>query len=292
MIAAKIIQDSISPAGVRLTSIQVTAHRFILAEINTHRQLSRNYRSSRAVPTARLIAEVRQNPAMPVFWGKNQPGMQAREELEGNARVDAEECWRRAAAAAADQAEQLAGTGAHKQIVNRLIEPFLYVPGLITATEWTNFFALRCHPDAQPEFKVLAEAMRDAMAGSRPELTDLGDWHLPYVDTQDLRLVADVERETTRSTGEKVEAAKSVLLKLSAARCARVSYRVFDADRRPTIEEDIDLANRLAASGHWSPFEHVATPDVRPGLKWANRRLHGNFVGWCQHRKMMPGECR
>jgi thymidylate synthase ThyX len=155
-ISAKIIADSISPEGIRMISFEITCHRWILAEINTHRALSRNYRSSRAVPVTKLIEEVRYNPAMPVAWLKNKPGMVATEPMTADEASLARSIWKSAAFDAAYRAGTLSDLGLHKQWVNRILEPYLYVHGVISGTDWANFYSLRRAPDAQPEFKALA----------------------------------------------------------------------------------------------------------------------------------------
>ena len=150
MIEAKVILDSVSPAGKRITTLQLKYHRFIHSEFMTHRAFSRNSMSSRAVPVAKMIEQVRNDPAMPVHWGKNQPGMQARDDLTGEALINAQMAWRGAAAKAADSAQLMMDNGLAKQVANRILEPFQWMHTVVTATEWDNFFALRCHPDAQP----------------------------------------------------------------------------------------------------------------------------------------------
>src|SRR5574343_695621 len=124
-ISAIIVADSIGTNEKRITTMQLKFHRFILPEFNTHRMFSRNASSSRAIPTAKLIKQTRSNPVMPVFWGKNQAGMQAREEMGLNAKLNAIEEWQNAAINAADSAEYMTKIGCHKQIVNRILEPFL-----------------------------------------------------------------------------------------------------------------------------------------------------------------------
>lgn len=290
--SAAVVADSISPEGHRLRSVQVTAHRFILAEINTHRMLSRSYRSSRAVPVKKLLEEVRTNPAMPVHWGANRPGMQASEELTGDALQRAKENWTFAARDAALRAEGMAIDGLHKQIANRVLEPFLWVNGVITATEWENFFGLRLHAAAQPEFRALANAVWAAMKESKPEALEPGDWHLPYVNA------GKAFRKKSLSGPDHLRK----LLVTSTARCARSSYKSFDADALSTFEEDLALFEKLNIPGtanhdpsspiHASPAEHQATPDV-PAMTipyWEHAEQHGNFVGFRQHRKILPGE--
>lgn len=285
-IHAKVIADSISAHDKRLLTFEITAHRWILAEINTHRALSRNYRSSRAVPVAKLLAEVRANPAMPVVWMKNRPGMQATEPMAPHEARLARDLWQAAARSAADQAESLAGMGMHKAWANRLLEPFLYVHGVITATEWDNFYALRRHPDAQPEFRELADAMWAAQQHSTPTTLRPGEWHLPYITENDTALLGEI--------GVDPSAAREALIKTSVARCARVSYRTHDG-HKPSIDADLQLYARLVGARpiHASPAEHQATPDTLKlghdtfDRRWAQPGEHGNFVGWRQHRKQI-----
>lgn len=260
-ITAQIIADSISPDGIRLTTMQLRYPRFIHAEFMTHRVFSRNARSSRAVPVAKMIEEVRTDPAMPIHWGKNQPGMQAREELTGVDRSLAQSFWLRAARKAADEATNVMSVNAHKQIVNRILEPFLHIDVVVTATEWNNFYALRRHEDAQPDMRILADRMWEAQECSPPRELGVGEWHTPYSPHGDLPV--------------------------SVVRCARVSYSAYD--RSPSdYEAGVELHDRLKAAGHWSPFEHQATPDDWAwGYGYEYPHQHGNFRGWRQYRKMI-----
>lgn len=262
-IEAKIIADSISEAGARITTVQCCYPRFIHSELMTHRAFSRNAMSSRAVPLSKMIEQVDTDPAMPVHWGKNQPGMQAREELDETAKKAAKYLWGTAARKAADMADEMAALGLHKQVANRILEPFQWMHTLITATEWQNFFDLRCHSDAQPEMQALAYAIYRTMQASTPRVLGVGDWHLPYV-----------------SVGEQNDSYITDLRKVSAARCARVSYLRHDGVV-PRLQDDLDLFERLAGSApiHASPLEHQATP--MPDPLGASR----NFRGWRQFRE-------
>lgn len=280
-ISAKIIADSISPAGKRLTTLQLCYPRFIHAEFMTHRVFSRNASSSRAIPIAKMIEQVRTNPAMPIHWGKNQAGMQAGEELVGRQRELAIAEWMMAAENAADTAEHMASLGLHKQVANRILEPFQHIHVIVTATEWGNFFALRLHKDADPNMHELARVMSEAMADSKPESLEIGEWHLPYVGSDDWGYLSEI----CESTESILDLAK----KISAARCCRVSYLKHDGTQA-SIEEELALCDRLAGAIpiHASPFEHQATPDdMKHGLVWKSPHLHGNFVGWIQHRKLI-----
>ena len=267
MIEAKVIADSINTKGDRITTMQVKFHRFILPEFNTHRVFSRNFSSSRAIPTAKLIEQVKNDPAIPVHWGKNQPGMQAHAELDEPIKTAAQEFWKESARQAASYATVMAGMGAHKQIVNRLIEPFMWTTGIVTSTEWGNFFELRDHEDAQPEIRELAIRMKEARDNSNPVLLRAEDWHLPYILVE-----------------EKSKYSNEFLRNISAARCCRVSYLKHDGTAA-SVDEDLELCERLVGSVplHASPFEHQAAPD--PFYREADR--HGNFRGWVQNRKLI-----
>jgi thymidylate synthase ThyX len=268
--SARILLDSISPAGVRLTTMEVRYPRFIHSELMTHRVFSRNSASSRAIPIKKMIESVRRDPAMPVWWGRNQTGMQAMQQVEPDARAAAEAEWRRALDDALGHAERLTApdVNLHKQLVNRILEPFAWITVIITATEWANFFTQRTHEDAQPELKHIADLMLAAYRASTPRLLGVGDWHTPLI-------VSD--EEATLSVEER--------LKISVARSARVSYLSHDGTHDHA--KDVELYDRLVAggaNGHWSPFEHVATP-LPDGFAWS-----GNFRGWEQYRKRFEQE--
>ena len=227
---------------------------------------SRNAASSRAIPVVKMIEQVRNDPALPIHWGLNQPGMQASKEHAEPEK--AQRWWWLAAESAAEQAERLNELGLHKQIVNRVLEPFQWMHTIVTATEWDNFFDLRCHPDAQPEFQALANAIRTAMDESSPVKRASGtqwasSWHLPYV-----------------SDDERANLHPHTLPKISAARCARVSYLKHDGTI-PSIEDDMALFERLVGSKplHASPIEHQACA----ASSVARSR---NFLGWHQYRDL------
>jgi thymidylate synthase ThyX len=297
-IQAKIILDSVNPVGNRLTTWVLTYPRWILAEINTHRALSRNTSSSRAIPVSKLIEAAKTNPAMPVFWGKNQAGMQASEELTGNELDAAKKLWLEGRDNAVRTVEQLNAVGLHKQTANRILEPWLYVTSLVSGTEWQNFFALRAHKDAQPEFQKLAYLMLDLYQQSQPKQLNEGEWHIPFGDALDHRRIWELVQKSTHEklpdsaeifTGKYFNdenVFRETALKIATARCARVSYLNFDG--KDDYEADIALAERLAASGHWSPFEHCATPAISGTIPHRS----GNFVGWKQYRKFFAQENR
>lgn len=275
-ITAKIIEDSISPTRARLVTYQLRYPRFIHAELMTHRLFSRNASSSRAIPVQRLLADIEEDPAMPVHWGVNQKGMQAHEEMDAFQISAAKALWLEARDNALSYARALDGMGLHKQLTNRITEPWAHISVVCTATEWDNFFMLRCHPDAQPEIKALADQMRDLYYSQTPRALDPGQWHLPYIK--------DEERFAPGSYNKSGKL-KNVgnLIRASIARCARVSYLTHDK-KEPDLDLDIVLHDRLFDSKHMSPFEHIATPNADP-TTWS-----GNFKGWIQYRKTLKGE--
>ena len=281
MIKATVIADSVNPAGKRITSFVCVYPRFIHSEILTHRALSRNAASSRAIPVEKMMKRVQEEPAMPIWWGRNQKGMQAREELSPHEQRTAKLLWLHACGNALDSARALTNLGVHKQIANRVLEPFMHMETIITATEWGNFFNQRVHPDAQPEFNALAREMLTALVASTPVKKAWGEWHMPFGD---------------RYLDEGLSQAQR--LKICVARCARISYLNFDGDI--DHEKDYRLHDDLMKAPHPSPFEHASMaydPDVFSivefdGRDYLMRAARSNFEGFLQYRKFIPNENR
>lgn len=286
-IKVKIIADSKSSVdGKRITTFELEYHRYIHGELMTHRMFSRNAASSRAIPVAKMIEQVRTNPATPIHWGANQSGMQAKQELTDTLQ-SVKDQWESASLLAAIKAENMMWDNAHKQIVNRVLEPFQMMKTVLTATEFDNFFWLRNHEDAQPEIKRLAELMLEAMNNSAPKELVPGMWHTPYYGEGYWGCLCEDSLEDA--------------LAISSSCCAQVSYRLLD----DSIEKARMVYKRLVESSpvHASPFEHQATPvdyvhccDTtelstidgathidREGNVWS-----GNFKSWIQHRQLIP----
>lgn len=255
-ITAKVILDS-TTHRTRLTTLELKYPKYIHAEFMTHRVFSRNGSSSRAIPIEKLIAQAIEDPVEPIFM-YNQKGMAASEPLAGDDLINAKLDWDLARNNAIESARDLSALGVHKQLANRLLEPFTNITILVSATEWENFFKLRIHPDAQQEIQMLATCINEAMYNSKPTRLDVGQWHLPYI----------LESEEGFNL--------PLLKKLSVARCARVSYLNHGASN--TRHEDSLLHDRLFEAGHYSPFEHQATP-------WVG--AEGNFRNWSQYRHLM-----
>ncbi len=264
--SAKVIESSINKDGVEITTFEVTCPRFIWAEVMTHRVLSRNAQSSRANPFKKRLKQTLFDPVMPIRWGIDQKGMQAKDENFGPCRRWlAKSIWKSSAQLASVHAWLLAKLGLHKQWVNRLIEPYDTITAVITATGWDNFFHLRIDKDAQPEINDLAVKMKKALEDFTPRQLSEGEWHLPYISE---------EERANHSTSE--------LLKASVTRCARASYLRLGAET--TIEADQKLHDALIKYDkvHASPFEHQAYASCG--------EFSGNLYGWHQYRKDIPNE--
>ncbi|MPS48491.1 FAD-dependent thymidylate synthase [Methylobacillus sp.] len=277
MISVKIIEDSISAAGKRLTTFALTYPRIIHAELMTHRVFSRNAQSSRAIPVGKMIDKARDEMYLPEVWGLNQAGMQPQGEfLTGEEAERANAIWKRMAEACMQGVAELAEMNIHKQWANRPLEWFSHITVLVTATNWDNWYNLRMHPTAQKEIRELAEGMWAAHMQSEPVergeiLSEQSCWHLPFVTDQ-----------------ERTEHASDIplLLKLSTARCARVTYLKHDGVV-PSVEHDIGRHDALVGDDpmHASPAEHQGIPASYSGAEY-----YGNFSGYIQYRKLLEAD--
>lgn len=273
MITSKIIADSLNESGDRCTSFVCTFPRYILAEVNTHRALSRNSASSRAIPFEKMLQLVRENPFVPIMWMKDHKGMQGTEfyteqEVKDRGLI---ESWLEARDEAVLVAYTLNDKDVTKQMVNRLLEPFMWHTAIITATDWDNFYSLRANAAADIHFETLANQMLNCMNLSTPVQLHSGEWHCPFGDSFDKERIAkmvDIDIDTR--------------IKIATARCARVSYNNFEG--KDDYEADVKLYNTLLEAGHMSPFEHCA--------KASTSKSFGNFTGFIQLRKTIQGENR
>ena len=295
-ITANIIQDSICK-GKRITTFELDYPRFIHSELMTHRQFSRNAASSRAIPIEKMHEHIVQNMAQPIHWGINQAGMQAKEELQGFELRGAKSIWNAACTEILCWSKSLAGARLHKQIANRVTEPFQMMKTVVTATEWDNWYWLRDHADAQPEIAELASLMHKCQEANIPQEIHAGQWHVPYVTRtfigDDIKYFVDNECVS-------VEDAKMV----SASCCAQVSYRKSD----DSLEKARMIFDRLINSVpcHASPVEHQASPmitvsDTWGSMPWEDGITHmdrkgkfwsGNFKSWIQFRQLIPNNSK
>lgn len=267
-ITATIVADSIGSHGIRLTTFQVRVPKYLLQEIARHRVLSLSFNSSRAIPAKVIRSQVWQDPVIPIEWGSNRSGMSAGASLRNWHLQLAKIGWLAASKLACICHWGLSKTGLHKQHVNRILEGFIWADGVISSTNWDNLFALRIHPDAQPEFRKLADEMRQSIRTNQPEYLTIADWHLPYITDDD------------RANNE-----LATLKLLSASRCARVSYGLKPFDRDADMKRAYLLLN--ADPKHLSPFEHVASPLYG---SFNTIPQSGNYRGWYQFRKEIEDE--
>lgn len=286
-ISAKIICDSIGENSPRMTTFELEYPRFIHAELMTHRMLSKNCASSRAIPVKTMTDIVTENPAMPVWWGKNQPGMSAKEEL--NDTLEVRQQWKNASISMVQVVSYLNQLGLHKQIANRITEPWQRMKTVISGTEWANLLWLRDHEDAQPEFAELAKCIREEFEKSTPVFLQPGQWHLPYVNMT-ISFQTNEQKYYNGTEEISLEDAK----KVSASCCAQVSYRKLD----DSLQKSLDIYDRLVSASrvHASPFEHQATPMFissrlgTPGVTHmtSDAFWSGNLREWIQYRQLIP----
>lgn len=291
-ITAKVICDSVSPDGVRITTLEIEYPRFIHGEFMTHRSLSKNSSSSRAIPIQKMLDQIESNMALPIYWGKNKSGMQAVEEVSKFDEAKSVLNWERSFNYTKERVLDMVDIGLHKQVPNRLTEPFQMMKVVVTGTDWHNFFNLRIHPDAQPEICMLAYKIYKAMEESDPVKLKVHDWHLPYVN------IGWNSRGDTTYFNENFDVIDlEDAIKISASCCAQVSYRNTDM----SLEKADKIFNMLIKSDvlHASCFEHLATPIRNQdglingwdfGITHQNKQgqlFSGNLRGWISYRQQL-----
>lgn len=301
-IKASIIAHSVSEnTGKEIITFELEYPRFIHSEFMTHRLFSRNAASSRAIPVTKMLTQVWNNPAMPVYWGKNQAGMQSDTSLIGWHLTIANTLWKFSAKVAASLSWLFMKLGVHKQLANRITEPFQMMKVVMTTTELEQFFHLRDDKDAQPEIKILAIRMREAITQSVPRVLKKGDWHLPYVNMVDI----GGHWQYVDETGHAISIHDAKVL--SASCCAQVSYRMLNhsMERAEMIYAKLNLDSDTNRPAHASPVEHQATPiysaadhGISVWTKFGIREKNldqlwsGNFRGWVQFRKTLKNEAK
>lgn len=302
MYEAKVMLDSMAPSGHRLTTILCTYPEFVHNELMTHRDFSRNSGSSRAIPGSKIRRSIMTDPVMPIYWGTAQKGMQPGDALDIDLSDRAAEIWLKMRDACVGGSKALDDLGVHKQYINRPMQPWKWMTTLVSATRWSNFFALRCDPMAQAEMQRLAYdirdhygvwieppslefiklslLLRDVWEMSVPRNMIAGEWHLPFITSMDWDEAID------QNTNKSPQLVLPYMQKVSTGRCARLSYLTHFGVR--DLREDARLHDDLVLPGHWSPFEHVAMA----GELMDQNTSSGNFMGWYQYRQMFEGQCR
>lgn len=293
LISVEIIKDSYNPEfSSRMTTMVLEYPRIIHSELMTHRLFSRNASSSRAIPASKVIEQVYNNPAMPVRFGKNQAGMQDAGEYESSDAI--RDLWKESSRSACSFATVMNDMQAHKQVINRILEPYQFIRVCVTSTNWNNWFNLRNHPDADPTIHALAETMEKAMEQSEPWGLMPGQWHVPFVKEQ----VNIYEQQFFDEDGNKIMLEQALMISASCA--AQTSYRKLDN----SLEKAEDIYKKLIESKpcHASPVEHSGmaiskmknpmdyfniegvTHIDRNGIPWS-----GNIHGFVQYRQLIEG---
>jgi thymidylate synthase ThyX len=291
----EIIAHSQNTKGEEIITYVLTYPRIIHAELLTHRVFSRNSSSSRAIPANKMIDNIMNNVFVPIDWQRKHKGMQGSKYFESDLVSILNFAWKDAALSAIKHARKFAENRVTKQLINRLLEPFSYITVIVTATEWDNFFKLRCpryelapgeeffskkdaenwmgpqpnnkefwrsanNSQAEIHIQQLAELMWNARNESMPKQLKEDEWHIPFGDKINDDIILE---EIALEADVKKYNLKTALdiyqfyaIKIAVARCARVSYETHDGEIN--YKRDLDLYERLQSSEHWSPFEHVA----------------------------------
>lgn len=266
-ISAKVLTHSINLHGVEMITLEIEYPRFILAELNTHKALEKNSSSSRAIPFLKMVENIESNMAIPLYWGENKSGMQADSELTGLHLAGSKQVWKNAFSDMKEHANWMHQTAnLHKQTINRLLEPHQMMKTVISGTDWDNFFNLRLHPDAQPEFCMLAYKIYQAIKTSRENgnvfYLQRGEWHLPYVNRYRIKsgrgrgLIEYHLGEVGTDSYKQLTLVDAI--KISASCTAQTSYRKNDE----SLEKAEKIFDMLIGAEvlHASPFGHLATP--------------------------------
>lgn len=317
-IQVKIIADSVSKIGKRLTTYELIYPRIVHAELMTHGMLAKNAASSRAIPVRKVIELVRNTPAMPSRFGANQAGMQDKG-VEHDAPINGyspQEWWRLAALSAARFSEEFDNAGYHKQVCNRVTEPYQWMKTVVSGTEWANFFWLRDHKDADPTIAELARKMREAYDNTTPILLLPGDWHVPYYYEGYWKGDGDLLDVHSYTIEEALD--------ISISCCAQVSYRTLDdsLEKAKRVVERLNLGESNDPK-HSSPSEHQGTPmkevgsweksksaprtgkEIVNALNYINSWedgitafhkelgfMSGKLAGWIQKRQLIKGNTK
>lgn len=295
MYNCKIVADNINTFGNRITTFKLTYPRIVHAELMTHRLFSRNAASSRAIPVRKMIESVRNNMFTPLAIQKAHKGMQGTDYFEGVELEQAKQLWVESAELAIQQAEKMERFGISKQLVNRVVEPYQYYQVLVTATEWENFFELRCPQygnNEQGYFKSKKDTLRH-LQGRGVDITNLLkstdiEWQKINKSQAEIHIqrIAEMMWDTYNESkpkrlnagewhipfGDRIQLTYTDYdfngiitneginkkLKIATARAARISYTTLGDNPKIDYEADIKLHDRLLADNHMSPFEHCA----------------------------------
>jgi thymidylate synthase ThyX len=282
-----VIADSVNEKSVRITTFLLIFPRIVLAEFNTHRVFSRNSASSRAIPFKKMLKMVKEKPFIPIRWMAEHKGMQGTTYINSKFKLWLLiKLWLLARDVSIIFAKLFSYLGLTKQIVNRLLEPFMYHQVIVTSTDYENFFSLRAEEHAEIHIQELAYEMLYAYNSSKPKLLKKGEWHIAFdgdwIQDELDKLLPFIKPEDIKVREEELQKLK---IKIASARCARLSYQTLGTDAKIDYKQDIALVDRLSSSGHFSPFEHCAE-------NMDDENNYGNFKSWKQYRKFFAHENR
>lgn len=308
---AEVIQHSVSPEGKEIITFSVKYGLIVHSEWIRHRLLSNSVKSNRAVSMKQIRKEVIEDPYVPIKFGGQQAGMVAIDEDQfGYAKV-CRWLWKNSRWGAVGVHWLFEKLKLHKEITNRILNPWQWVRSTTTATDYDNFYKLRLHKDAQKDINVIAKAMHEALQLSEPMLINAGEYHVPYVSR---RRTGNGELEYYDSDGTQLNTQQAI--EASCARCARSSYDNHDGTKasyfnRATAKgrSDQEIYQDLINSDpvHGSCGEHQATPlvvayknkkpiypagmthvSVEDGIL-TTKYWSGNLLGFIQHRQTTKG---
>lgn len=305
-ISAFVVEDS-KVGNNRLTSLVLKFPRTVLAEFNTHRVFSRNSASSRARSVKATIKEVIENPYIPL-WTINKAGMSGHwasprveaeatevylagrdaavrtalallvgsDRIEGFGRDDKEIASRYSEVVDYYYDHMYSGTGAepdfglsvHKQVLNRVLEPYMFHEVIVTSSYFDNFLKLRDHNEADPAIWGVSHLLGEAIAHSEPTISEI---HAPFSSNLEKTLIL----------GQPWPVARPHLIK-SAMESAQISYN--DKSRAIKSTATAERGESLLTAGHLSPFEHVA---VATRLLSRSLALRSVFCEFRRHGKQL-----
>ena len=151
---------------------------------------------------------------------------------------------------------------------------------------------------AEIHMQILAESIWDAMNESTPKLLQNGEFHIPFGDNFDGNEILKLGCDNNDIISDFIVSNE---VKISTARCARLSYNTFDGEIN--YQKDIELHDKLLNDEHWSPFEHCArTMSNKEYANFSKTSLSNldnrvidigwvnNFRGFIQYRYMLQNK--
>jgi hypothetical protein len=267
-IKVKILLDSTNPYNKeRVITVQVYTPRFLNAELNTHRNIAKNYSSGRAIGFP--MTKHQKEPFIPPYVQTPSATMHGEKEVDiatyrsfaGNLHT----IYQDILYVLAPFEHKV-----HKQHLNRYIEAFTMQTGVFTANEYAfdNLIKLRKSKYADPNIQIFASKLEDAISESKSIERFK---HLPLTGDLDTDNYTDLE-----------------LALISAGRIAKVSYN-YAFDEAP--ENSLNRAKMLIEHEHKSPLCHqlfanmTANQEAITHMDFNGNQYSGTIRNWNQFRK-------